>query len=108
MRTRPLLKRHDPPDLWTVPLAGVFLTRGAFARAFTGAGAHPSKSRFNCSGVAAFAADFMGGLLMAFFRAMSDTYRVTIISRTELHPAHVRPNPLPYRRCLWRARGTEL
>jgi hypothetical protein len=55
-------------------LAGAFLTRGAFARAFTGIGAHPSKSRFNCFGVAAFATDFMSGLLTAFFRAMSDTY----------------------------------
>jgi hypothetical protein len=87
-------------------LAGAFLTRGAFARAFTGIGAHPSKSRFNCFGVAAFATGFMSGLLTAFFRAMSDTYRVTIISRTGLPPAHVRPNPLPYRRCPRRVRNS--
>jgi hypothetical protein len=59
-------------------LTGAFLTRGAFVRAFTGIGARPSKSRFNCSDVAAFATDFMGGLLTAFFRAMPDTYRVTV------------------------------
>ena len=87
-------------------LAGAFLIRGAFAQAFTGIGAHPLKSRFNCFGVAAFATDFMSGVLTAFFRAMSDTYRVTIISRTGLPPAHVRSNPLPYRHCLWRARDS--
>jgi hypothetical protein len=73
-------------------LAGAFLTRGAFARlfpVFCAAATRPSKSRSNCSGVAAFATDFMGGLLTAFFRAISDTYRVTITCQTRWLPGHL-------------------